>query len=169
MATQFKNGIDQAASMMPKPFNLTDNELKALWEQFGSQLINEQTFNDDVENYVQQVAAIKKIPVDDARILVHGALSRPGSQKGSLKGRSVGIYESEEPEPNFDATQWGTTLLEKNPNAWGVLYGYNANGKFHKLKNPIYVKDQQEVNKYQSALGNNGKGGTSAYMAGRYR
>lgn len=169
MADQFKDGNSMANYLMSKIRNLSDDELKALWEQFGSRELSEENFNKDMEEYSKQVASIKGIPIEDARILVHGALSRPGSQKGSLVGRSVGIFESEEPEPNFNGAEWGDQLLQQKPEAWGVLYGYNTNGKLRRLKNPIYVNNQQEINKYQNAIGTNGKGKPSAYMVGRYR
>ena len=167
MAKIFKNPIEQSQSMLDIG-NIDSKTLCAIEQEalknasygFGDKY-------QDVRNKMIEIAANKYgINKDYATILVDGGMSRPNKIN---KGKSMGIFESDPIENHDEAIASADEYLKTNPDAWGVLYGYRSNGKLHRLKNPISVKDYNDVKRYQNAIGNDGKSGTMVELQGRYR
>lgn len=103
--------------------------------------------------------------LDRAKLLIAGGLSNPYNQREGLADRSFGVFKSNRTKDTNGGLEDAKKIKAKNPDKWGVVYGYQTkDGRHYQLVKPFFVNDQQEINKYAKAISDNRNGETRVQL-----
>lgn len=175
MADRFDNPIEQAYAML-RPIRNIDQDtitsmvLNARQGSFPTQKAHVEAVRNAI---IQKYAKDNNLSIEDAQLLVDGALSNPYKKGKNQLGRelSYGMFESEPIKPNdLSGMERAKAWLKEKPEAYGVFHGYTTNdGEHFKLKNPIYFGENANLEKYDNAIGSMGRGSSKVKMQAFYR